>query len=209
VTGFLGRNGAGKTTTLRVLLGLTPATSGSALINGHRYADLADPVSTVGAVLEDSTFHPGRTARAHLSILTLAAGIPPSRATEVLGMVELLHAADVRVGRYSLGMRQRLSLAVAVLGNPHALVLDQPANGLDPHGIRWLREFLRAQAAEGCAVLISSHMLSEVAHLVDDVVVIDHGMLVHAGSLAEMTAGGAVLEDVFFELTGPLQDVPS
>ena len=202
VTGFLGRNGAGKTTTLRVLLGLVRASSGSALVEAHAYADLSDPIRMVGAVLEEVTFHPGRTGRAHLSVLALAAGIPTVRVAEVLKMVELSHAADVRVGHYSLGMRQRLSLASALLGEPRALVLDEPANGLDPQGIRWLREFLRARADEGSAVLFSSHMLSEVSELVDDVVVIDHGRLVHSGPLREMTSGDARLEDAFFELTG-------
>jgi ABC-2 type transport system ATP-binding protein len=202
VTGFLGRNGAGKTTTLRILLGLARATSGSALIDGHAYADLRDPIGSVGAVLEESTFHPGRTAHVHLTALALAAGIPLVRVAEVLRMVELTADADMRVGHYSLGMRQRLSLAAALLGKPSALILDEPANGLDPQGIRWLRTFLRARASEGSAVLLSSHMLSEVSELVDEVVIIGHGRLVHAGSLHEMTAGGARLEDAYFELTG-------
>ncbi len=171
ILGFLGPNGAGKTTTLRSLLGLTVPTSGGATVDGTPYRELHDPVSVVGAVLEGPQFHPGRTGRNHLLVLAAAAGLPDSRVDEVLQLVELDGAGNKRVKGYSLGMRQRLSLAGALLGDPRALVLDEPANGLDPQGIRWLRDFLRARAAEGRTVLVSSHVLAEVAQTVDEVVV--------------------------------------
>ena len=183
VTGFLGPNGAGKTTTLRMLLGLVRPSAGSATIGGLAYADLADPLHLVGAGLDGSSFHPGRTARDHLRWVCVAAGVPASRADEVLRLVGLADAADRRVGGYSLGMRQRLSLAGALLGDPGVLLLDEPANGLDPEGIAWLRGFLRHLAAEGRTVLISSHVLSEVQQTVDDVVIIARGRLVHTGPL--------------------------
>jgi ABC-2 type transport system ATP-binding protein len=189
VLGFLGPNGAGKTTTLRILLGLTLPTSGSASVEGRPYRQLDDPISVVGAVLEGPQFHPGRTGRNHLRVLTLAAGLPRSRVEDVLRLVELDGAANKRVKAYSLGMRQRLSLAGALLGDPRALVLDEPANGLDPQGIRWLRDFLRAQAADGRTVLVSSHVLAEMAQTVDEVVVISRGRLVAQGTLDELTAG--------------------
>src|SRR3954470_13080414 len=191
VLGFLGPNGAGKTTTLRTLLGLTRPTSGEATVDGRPYSRLDDPVRVVGAVLEGPQFHPGRSGRNHLRVLTAAAGLPRGRVEEVLRLVELEGAADRRVKGYSLGMRQRLSLAGALLGDPAALVLDEPANGLDPQGIRWLREFLRGRAAEGRTVLISSHVLAEVAQTVDEVVVISHGRLRAAGSVEELTRNGA------------------
>jgi ABC-2 type transport system ATP-binding protein len=190
VLGFLGPNGAGKTTTLRTLLGLTRPTSGEATVDGRPYAELRDPVKVVGAVLEGPQFHPGRSGRNHLRVLAAAAGVPRSRVEEVLRLVELEGAANRRVKGYSLGMRQRLSLASALLGDPAALVLDEPANGLDPQGIRWLREFLRGRAAEGRTVLISSHVLAEVAQTVDEVVVISHGRLRATGSVEELTRGG-------------------
>jgi ABC-2 type transport system ATP-binding protein len=194
VTGFLGPNGSGTTTTLRCLLGLVTPTSGTATIDGQRYRDLADPVRTVGASLEASSFHPGRTARAHLQVMALAAGIDTGRCDALLAQVGLTEAADRRVGGFSLGMRQRLALAQALLGDPPVLLLDEPANGLDPAGIAWLRGFLRALAAEGRTVLISSHVLSEVEQTVDDVVVITRGRLVRQGTLAEMDSGpGRVL----------------
>jgi ABC-2 type transport system ATP-binding protein len=189
VLGFLGPNGAGKTTTLRTLLGLTLPSAGSATVEGHPYRELRDPLATVGAVLEGPQFHPGRTGRNHLRVLAAAAGLPASRVGEVLRLVELDGAGDRRVKGYSLGMRQRLSLAGALLGDPRALVLDEPANGLDPQGIRWLRDFLRGRAAEGRTVLISSHVLAEVAQTVDEVVVISRGRLVAEGSLEELTRG--------------------
>jgi ABC-2 type transport system ATP-binding protein len=192
ILGFLGPNGAGKTTTLRTLLGLTLPTSGAATVDGRPYRTLPDPIAVVGAVLEGPQFHPGRTGRNHLRVLATAAGLPASRADEVLRLVELDAAGRRRVKGYSLGMRQRLSLAGALLGDPAALVLDEPANGLDPQGIRWLRDFLRARAAEGRTVLISSHVLAEVAQTVDEVAVISRGRLVAQGSLDELTRGAAV-----------------
>jgi len=194
VTGFLGPNGAGKTTTLRMILGLTAPSSGQALVFGHPYADLPHAALQVGAVLEATDFHPGRCGRDHLRMLGKAAGIPDSRADEVLRLVELGDAARRRVKGYSQGMRQRLGLAVALLGDPELLILDEPANGLDPEGVRWLRDFLRDLAAEGRTVLISSHVLAEVAQTVDRVLIISRGRLVLSSSLAELTAraGGAV-----------------
>jgi ABC-2 type transport system ATP-binding protein len=189
VLGFLGPNGAGKTTTLRTLLGLTLPTSGTATVDSQPYRDLEEPVKVVGAVLEGPQFHPGRTGRNHLRVLATAAGLPASRVDELLRIVELDGAGRRRVKGYSLGMRQRLSLAGALLGDPKALVLDEPANGLDPQGIRWLRDFLRAQAAEGRTVLVSSHVLAEMAQTVDEVVVISRGKLVAQGSLDELTHG--------------------
>jgi ABC-2 type transport system ATP-binding protein len=191
ILGFLGPNGAGKTTTLRTLLGLTLPTEGTATVDGRSYRDLPEPVRVVGAVLEGPQFHPGRTGRNHLRVMATAAALPAARVEEVLALVELQGAGSRRVKGYSLGMRQRLSLAGALLGDPAALVLDEPANGLDPQGIRWLRDFLRARAAEGCTVLISSHVLAEVAQTVDEVVVINRGRLVGHGSLDELTHGGA------------------
>jgi ABC-2 type transport system ATP-binding protein len=190
VLGFLGPNGAGKTTTLRTLLGLTLPTSGTASVDGRSYRELDDPVRVLGAVLEGPQFHPGRSGRNHLRVLAAAAGLPRSRVEEVLRLVELDGAGDRRVKGYSLGMRQRLSLAGALLGDPRGLVLDEPANGLDPQGIRWLRDFLRARAAEGRTVLISSHVLAEVAQTVDEVVVVSRGRHVAQGTLEELTAGG-------------------
>ena len=201
VTGFLGPNGAGKTTTLRTLLGLVTPDAGTATIDGRAYRDLPEPLHAVGAVLEASSFYPGRTARAHLRIQALAAEADPSRVEDVLDLVGLADAADRRIGGFSLGMRQRLGLATAVIADPEALILDEPANGLDPEGVRWLRGLLRGFAAEGATVLVSSHLLAEVARTVDAVVIIDHGRLVAQGPVAELTASGAGLEDVFFQLT--------
>jgi ABC-2 type transport system ATP-binding protein len=189
VTGFLGPNGAGKTTTLRCLLGLVTPTSGTATIDGRRYRDLELPVRVAGSALEASDFHPGRTARAHLQVLALAAGIDTARADALLAQVGLSDAATRRVGGFSLGMRQRLALAQALLGDPPVLILDEPANGLDPAGIAWLRGFLRALAAEGRTILVSSHVLSEVKQTVDDVVVITRGRLVRQGALADLDSG--------------------
>jgi ABC-2 type transport system ATP-binding protein len=191
VTGFLGPNGAGKTTTLRMVLGLARPSDGEATIGGRRYVDLDDPIRTVGANLEIAGAHPGRSGRNHLRALAAMAGLPRSRVEEVLRLVELDQAADRRAGKYSLGMRQRLGLAATLLGDPQILVLDEPANGLDPQGIRWLRDFLRGMAREGRTVLVSSHVLAEVAQTVDDVVVIHRGRLVEQGPVAAFTAGGA------------------
>jgi ABC-2 type transport system ATP-binding protein len=189
VTGFLGPNGSGKTTTLRCLLGLVSPTSGETLVGGHPYRELHDPLHTVGAALEASGFHPGRTARGHLSVVAASAGIPSTRVTEVLELVGLAEAGHRKVGGFSLGMRQRLSLATALLGDPAVLILDEPANGLDPEGIAWLRNFLRSLAAEGRTVLVSSHVLSEVQLTVDDVVIIRKGELVSYGSLDALSSG--------------------
>ena len=194
ITGFLGPNGAGKTTTLRMLLGLAAPTAGRALIFDQPYAQLAGAARRVGAVLEATDFHPGRSGRDHLRTLSRAVGLPDSRVDEVLGLVELTDAAGRRVKGYSLGMRQRLGLACALLGDPELLVLDEPANGLDPEGVRWLRDFLRTFASEGRTVLISSHVLAEVAQTVDQVLIISRGRLVVETSLERLTArvGGSV-----------------
>jgi ABC-2 type transport system ATP-binding protein len=194
VTGFLGPNGAGKTTTLRVILGLAHPTGGTATIAGRPYRELADPSGTVGAVLERSGFHPGRRARDHLRAVARAAGIRESRVDETLEIVALHKAARRRVREYSLGMRQRLALAGALLGDPRTLILDEPANGLDPQGIRWLRDFMRWYASQGRTVLVSSHVLSEMAQTADAVIVIARGRVVAQGPIAELTAGrgGAV-----------------
>jgi ABC-2 type transport system ATP-binding protein len=189
VTGFLGPNGAGKTTTLRMLLGLVAPTSGAATIDGRPYRELADPARRVGAVLEQSGFHPGRSARDHLRVLATAAGLAPARADEVLEQTGLAAAARRRVGGFSLGMRQRLGLAAALLGDPDVLVLDEPANGLDPEGVHWLRGLVRGLANQGRTVLVSSHLLAEVAQTVDQVVIIDRGRLVAQSTLAALTAG--------------------
>jgi ABC-2 type transport system ATP-binding protein len=191
ITGFLGPNGAGKTTTLRVLLGLALPTSGQATIDGRRYRNLGSPLGTVGAVLEASNYHPARSGRNHLRVMAAAAGIRASRVDETLQEVELTGAATRRVGTYSLGMRQRLSVAAALLGEPQLLVLDEPANGLDPEGMRWLRNFLRSFAAGGGTVFVSSHVLAEVAQLADEVVIIHRGKLVTHESVAALTARAA------------------
>jgi len=188
VTGFLGPNGSGKTTTLRMLLGLTAPDGGTATINGARYRDLPDPVHSVGAALDNDCFHPGRSAIEHLRILATAAGIPRARATQVLAMVGLAEAAHRGVGGFSLGMRQRLTLAAALLGDPGVLIMDEPLNGLDPDGIRWMRDLLRQLAGEGRSVLVSSHLLAEAAQTVDDVVVITAGRLAAQGPVAELAA---------------------
>jgi ABC-2 type transport system ATP-binding protein len=190
VTGFLGPNGAGKSTTMKVLLDLAAADHGHATFAGTRYRDLADPVRSVGVVLEPNAFHPGRSGRNHLRVLADAAGIAPSRIEELLEMVDLTHAADRHVGGYSLGMRQRLGLAAALLGDPAVLILDEPGNGLDPQGIRWLRDLLRERAAAGGTVFVSSHLLGEVEHLADEVVVINHGRLVTTGALSDLQQAG-------------------
>lgn len=187
VTGFLGPNGAGKTTTLRILLGLVRATSGGATIGGQRYAELAQPLQTVGAALEASSFHPGRTAANHLKVYAQAAGIPRARVDEALGVVGLADVGGRKVGGFSLGMRQRLGLAYTLLGDPGVLVLDEPANGLDPEGIKWMRGFLRELAAQGRTVLVSSHMLSEIQQSADALLIIARGRLVFQGPLQSLT----------------------
>ena len=190
MTGFLGPNGAGKTTTLRCLLGLVAQSEGSATIDGVTYREIENPITVVGASLEASGFHPARTARNHLRMIASAAKIGDSRVSEVLETVGLSAAGDRKVGGYSLGMRQRLALGVALLGDPKVLILDEPANGLDPEGISWLRSFLRHQASQGVSVLVSSHVLSEVQQTVDDVIIIRSGSLVYQGSLHALTEGG-------------------
>jgi ABC-2 type transport system ATP-binding protein len=190
VTGFLGPNGAGKTTTLRVLLGLEHANAGTATFGGMAYRDLSSPLETVGAALE-ADFHPGRTARNHLKVYTTAAGLPAPRVPAVLEQVGLTEFADRRVGGYSLGMRQRLSLAFTLLGDPGVFVLDEPVNGLDPEGIKWIRGFLRSLAHEGRTVLVSSHLLSEVQQSVDDIVIISRGRLVKSGTLTSLELDAA------------------
>ncbi len=188
VTGFLGPNGSGKTTTLRMLLGLVSITGGSATIGGKRYRDLDHPIRHVGAALEATSFHPTRRAEDHLKSVALAGGIPLRRVGETLELVGLADVARRRVGKFSLGMRQRLQLATALLGEPEILILDEPANGLDPQGIQWLRSFIRHQAEVGHAVLVSSHLLAEVEETVDDVVIISEGRLVLQSTLADMAA---------------------
>ena len=208
VTGFLGRNGAGKSTTLRALLGLVTPTSGSATILGRPYRDLAAPARTVGAVLDADGFRPGRRARDHLAIVAAASDIPRRRIDETLELVGLGDVGHRRVGGYSLGMRQRLALATALLGDPEILVLDEPANGLDPEGIRWLRDLLVHFGRTGRTVLVSSHQLAEVASTADRIVIVDGGRHVASGTLDEIVRRGGArgrgpleLEDVFLDLT--------
>ena len=201
ITGFLGPNGAGKTTTLRMLLGLARPTSGEALVFGRRYQEFEQPARRVGAVLESDDFDPGRSGRNHLRSLALATGVPNGRVEELLELVDLRAAANRLVKTYSLGMRQRLGLAGALLGDPELLLLDEPANGLDPAGVHWLRGFLRQFAAQERTVLISSHVLAEVAQTVDQVVIIDGGRLIATVQLDELPDGARSLEDLYLELT--------
>ena len=201
VTGFLGPNGSGKTTTLRIVLGLVRADAGAALIGGVPYGRLAQPRRMVGAMLEATGFHPGRRARDHLRVLADAADIPGRRVDEVLDQVGLAPAARRRVREFSLGMRQRLGLAAALLGDPPVLLLDEPANGLDPGGIAWLRGLLRGLADEGRTVIVASHVLSEVAQTVDRVVIVSSGQVRFAGPLGEIGATNTALESAFLKLT--------
>ena len=195
VTGFLGPNGAGKSTTLRMLLGLVHSDAGEASFAGRSYEELEHPSAQVGAVLEEASFHPGRSGRNHLRVLAAAGGHPPERVDEVLAQVDLTgDAPDRRVKGYSMGMRQRLAIAAALLGDPEVLILDEPTNGLDPPGIRWMREMLRSQAGQGRAVLVSSHLLAEVAQSVDELVVISHGELRASGPIQQVI--GAAEGDV-------------
>jgi len=196
VTGFLGPNGAGKSTTMKILLGLATPTSGAATIGGLAYRELADPTGTVGASVESDAFHPGRSGRNHLRILADATGTPLERVDEVLEMVNLSAAANRKAGAYSLGMKQRLGLAAALLSDPPVLVLDEPGNGLDPQGIRTLRNLLRARAADGNTVFVSSHLLGEVEQLADDVIVVNQGRLVTQGSLAELRHSASIVRTV-------------
>jgi ABC-2 type transport system ATP-binding protein len=196
VTGFLGPNGSGKSTTMKVLLDLAKANHGHASIGGRRYRDLADPARTVGVVLEPNAFHPGRSAKKHLEILADTAAVPLARVTEVLELVGLAAFADRHVGKFSLGMKQRLSLAGALLGDPPVLVLDEPGNGLDPQGIRALRDLLRSRADAGHTVFLSSHLLAEVEHLADEVVVLNGGRLVTSGPLGELQSAATRVRSV-------------
>jgi ABC-2 type transport system ATP-binding protein len=198
ITGFLGPNGAGKTTTLRLLLGLAAPSAGTALVLGCRYRDLEQPMRRVGAVLESGDFDPGRSGRNHLRVLALAGDVGFARVDEALELVELTAAADRAVRTYSLGMRQRLGLAGALLGDPELLILDEPANGLDPAGMHWLRGFVRQFAGSGRTVLLSSHVLSEVAQTVDSVLILNRGRLVATRAIGELDGG---LEDLYLELT--------
>lgn len=200
VTGFLGPNGAGKSTALRCLLGLVTPSSGEALINGGPYSALNEPIRHVGAVLDSRGFHPGLTALQNMKVMASASGIDFARIDEVLKLVDLEHAAKKRTKGFSLGMKQRLSLAIAMLGDPEILVLDEPANGLDPLGIVWLREFVQKLAAEGRTILISSHQLAEMQNTVDDVLIINHGVLVAHGTIDEIRQGRS-LEEAFLHLT--------
>ena len=202
ITGFVGANGAGKSTALRILLGLTRPDSGRATVNGVPYVDLADPATTVGAFTDPNVFHPGRSGRNALRVLARAGEIADERVTEVLELVELDRHADRRVGTYSLGMRQRLGLAAAVLGDPPVLVLDEPANGLDPLGVHWLRGLLRSFAEEGRTVLVSSHHLAELGQTVDDILIIDRGRLIARGATADLLAEhkSANLEELFLDI---------
>jgi ABC-2 type transport system ATP-binding protein len=201
VTGFLGPNGAGKSSTMRILLGLDRAQTGLARVCGRPFAELNRPLTTVGAVLDGSGAHRSRTGRAHLRWVAASNGLSRSRVDEVLDVVGLTEAAGKRVGGYSLGMGRRLGLAAALLGDPEVLILDEPVNGLDPGGIRWMRAFLRERASAGRTVLLSSHLMGELAETVDDVVVIDKGRIVSMGTLAEVTGDHRSLEDAFFALT--------
>jgi ABC-2 type transport system ATP-binding protein len=201
VTGFLGPNGAGKSTTMRMVLGLDAPDAGEALIGGRRSRELGWPLREVGALLEARAFHPGRSGRAHLRSLAASNGIPRSRVEEVLGLVGLADVAGRRAGRFSLGMGQRLGIAAALLGDPGVLLLDEPVNGLDPEGIRWVRNLLRSLAAQGRTVFVSSHLIGEIARTADHVVVIGRGRLLADTSVAELSARSPSLEEAFFELT--------
>jgi ABC-2 type transport system ATP-binding protein len=191
VTGFLGPNGSGKTTTLRMLLGLVTPNSGRATVGGQLYRDLPNPSSTVGAVLEATSFHPARRARTHLRMVARAGGHDDSRADVVLDLVGLTADARRKIGGFSMGMRQRLELASALIGDPDVLILDEPSNGLDPQGIAWLRDFMRYLAGEGRTILVSSHLLAEMAQTIDNVVIVSHGQLRAQGTLESITSGVA------------------
>jgi ABC-2 type transport system ATP-binding protein len=202
VTGFVGPNGSGKSTTMRMILGLAAPDAGEVRIGGRRYRELPWPLHEVGALLEGRTFHPGRAARAHLAALAASNGIGRPRVEEVLDLVGLSDPAGRRAGGFSLGMAQRLGIAAAMLGDPGVLLLDEPVNGLDPDGIRWIRDMLRSLAAQGRAVFVSSHLMSEMALTADHLVLIGKGRLLADASVAELTARAASLEDAFLKLTG-------
>jgi ABC-2 type transport system ATP-binding protein len=209
VTGFLGPNGAGKSTTMRMILGLDRPDDGVARINGQDYRELRWPMREVGALLEAKAFQPGRTARAHLTALAASNAIPRQRVSDVLEITGLEQAADRRAGKFSLGMAQRLGIAAALLGDPRVLLLDEPVNGLDPEGIRWIRTLLKNLAAHGRTVLVSSHLISEVAQTADQLIVIGRGRLLAQTTVAELSAGSASLEEAFFELTDGSTDYSS
>ena len=201
VTGFLGPNGSGKSTTMRMILGLDRPDAGRVRIGGRGYRELAWPLRSVGALLEAKAFHPGRSGRAHLRALAASNGIPGRRVDEVLAIVGLEAVAGRRAGKLSLGMAQRLGIAAALLGDPEVLLLDEPVNSLDPEGIRWIRDLLRSLAARGSAVLVSSHLIGEMALTADHLVVIGRGRLLADTSVAELSAGSSSLEQAFLDLT--------
>src|ERR1022692_740910 len=206
VTGFLGPNGAGKSTTMRLILGLDRPQSGTATIDGRRYRDLPNPLRTVGALLEVKSVHTGRSARNHLLFLAQTQGLPASRVQEMLALVGLQDVADRRAGGFSLGMSQRLGIAAALLGDPRVLLLDEPVNGLDPEGIRWIRNLLKDLAAQGRTVLVSSHLISEIAHTADALIVIGQGRLRAQTTVAQLSARSGSLEEAFFQLTDGVTD---
>jgi ABC-2 type transport system ATP-binding protein len=208
VTGFLGPNGAGKSTTMRMMLGLDRPDAGTAMINGQRYRDLRWPLREAGALLEAKAFHPGRTARAHLTALAASNDIPRWRVDEVLAITGMEKAGGRRAGKFSLGMSQRLGIAAALLGDPAVLLLDEPVNGLDPEGIRWIRNLLKNLASGGRTVLISSHLISEIAQTADQLIVIGQGRLLAQTTVAELSSRGS-LEEAFFALTEGSTDYPS
>ena len=206
VTGFLGPNGAGKSTTMRMLIGLDRPDTGQATVNGKPYRELRQPLREVGAMLEARSFHPGRSARAHLRALADSNAIPGRRVEEVLGLVGLAAAGGRRAGKFSLGMAQRLGIAAAMLGDPPIVILDEPVNGLDPEGVRWIRNLMKSLAGEGRTVLISSHLISEVAQTADELIVIGQGRLLAHTTVAELAATADSLEDAFFRLTESASD---
>jgi ABC-2 type transport system ATP-binding protein len=206
VTGFLGPNGAGKSTTMRMIMGLDRPDAGQVTIGGRRYGQLRWPLREVGALLEAKAFHPGRTARAHLAALAASNRLDPRRVDEVLGLTGMEKAADRRAGKFSLGMAQRLGIATALLGDPGVLLLDEPVNGLDPEGIRWIRNLLRGLAAQGRTVLVSSHLISEMAHTADALIVIGQGRLLAQTTVARLAAQAGSLEEAFFQLTSGVID---
>ena len=209
VTGFLGPNGAGKSTTMRMIVGLDRPDAGDVRIDGRHFAELRWPLREVGAMLEAKAFHPGRTARAHLTALAASNAIPPQRVGEVLAITGMEKAADRRAGKFSLGMAQRLGIAAALLGDPRVLILDEPVNGLDPEGIRWIRNLLRDLAAQGRTVLVSSHLISEIAQTADRLIVIGQGRLLAQTTVAELSARSTSLEEAFFQLTDGATDYPA
>jgi ABC-2 type transport system ATP-binding protein len=206
VTGFLGPNGAGKSTTMRLIMGLDRPDAGQVRIGGSSYRELRWPLRAVGATLEAGAFHPGRTARAHLTALAASNAIGPRRVQEVLALTGIEKAADRRAGKFSLGMSQRLGIAAALLGDPAVLLLDEPVNGLDPEGIRWIRNLLRNLAAQGRTVLVSSHLISEIAHTADALIVIGQGRLLAQTTVAALSARAGSLEEAFFQLTDGATD---